>query len=172
MARVGSKDTRPEMRLRKELWRRGLRYRIHYSVAGVKPDMVFLGPMVAVFVDGCFWHGCPIHYAPPRTRKAFWAAKLLTNVERDLRQYQQLVEAGWRVLRFWEHEIELDLNMIAFDVLVANRGEKSGRSSWRVREAETEGEHTVKYTLVSLDGSEVETVIKVRNKALSHRIRR
>ena len=106
MQRIRGKHTKPEQRLRKALWAAGIRgYRLHAKTPAGRPDLVFPGPKVAVFIDGCFWHGCPAHYVRPRSREAFWAAKLRENVERDRRQTLALEEAGWRVLRLWEHDV-------------------------------------------------------------------
>src|SRR5215211_8176900 len=105
MARVKGKNTSPERILRSALWRNGLRYRLDYKVPAGRPDIVFPGPKVAVFVDGCFWHGCPAHYSRPRSQQEFWSEKLAANVERDRRQTLELESRGWRVVRVWEHEI-------------------------------------------------------------------
>jgi DNA mismatch endonuclease (patch repair protein) len=109
MARVRSANTRPEVLLRTALWARGLRYRKHRRVLGFRPDLTFPGPRLALFVDGCFWHGCPLHYVFPRTRRDFWSAKLERNVRRDQEQTRRLMSDGWRVLRFLEHELTYDL---------------------------------------------------------------
>lgn len=101
------RDTKPELALRRELHRRGLRYRVDRPpIAGMRSraDVVFGPSKVAVFVDGCFWHGCPEHATAPRNNADWWRAKLDANVERDLRVGVQLAEAGWEVLRIWEHE--------------------------------------------------------------------
>lgn len=101
------RDTAPEMRVRRLLHARGLRYLVDAApVQGVRrrADLVFRGPRVAVFVDGCFWHGCPKHGMNPRTNTAFWSAKLARNRERDAETDDLLRAAGWVVLRFWEHE--------------------------------------------------------------------
>lgn len=75
---------------------------------------MFTGARLAVFVDGCFWHGCPEHYVRPRSSNAkFWAQKLQDNVSRDARQTLRLEADGWRVLRVWEHELEQDVSKIA-----------------------------------------------------------
>ena len=108
MARVRSRDTRPEMLLRRALWASGRRYRIGVKLPGT-PDLAFIGPRLAVFVDGCFWHGCPDHYTAPTENDSFWRAKLERNVSRDRRVDHELAELGWRVLRFWEHEVTRDL---------------------------------------------------------------
>lgn len=105
MARIRGRDTRPEMVLRRALWQAGLRYRVQMRVLRLAPDLVFPSRAVVVFLDGCFWHGCPEHYVFPRSRRDFWLAKLEANVARDIRQTEALREAGWTVLRFWEHEV-------------------------------------------------------------------
>ncbi len=111
MARIKGRNTSPELALRRALWAAGLRYRLHRKLPGT-PDVAFVGARVAVFMDGCFWHGCPLHYSFPSTRPEFWAAKLRGNVERDSRVDTQLAELGWTTLRFWEHELK------AMDALV------------------------------------------------------
>lgn len=105
MSRVKGGDTKPEVIFRKALWREGLRYRLRYNVFG-RPDIVFPGPKVAVFVDGCFWHGCPKHYRPPKTRTDWWENKISGNKKRDLKVTRQLEAEGWRVLRFWTHDLK------------------------------------------------------------------
>ncbi len=66
--------------------------------------MVFRPAKVAVFIDGCYWHGCPEHYVPPKTNPGYWSDKVARNMARDRDTDQQLIEAGWTILRFWEHE--------------------------------------------------------------------
>ncbi len=110
MSRIRWKNTKPEMRLRSALWSAGLRYRIHAETPVGKPDVVFPRKRVAVFIDGCFWHGCPKHYVRPGSRVDFWAEKLRTNIERDRRQTLKLEALGWSVLRVWEHEIYEELH--------------------------------------------------------------
>src|SRR5688572_18812214 len=109
MARIKGFDTSPEIALRRALWARGLRYRLKIRTPGGRPDVVFPTERLAVFIDGCFWHGCPLHYASPRSRKDFWSAKLAENIDRDWRQSTALQAAGWCVVRLWEHEVVLDL---------------------------------------------------------------
>lgn len=104
MARVGSRNTTPELALRRALWAAGLRYRLHRDLPGT-PDLSFVGARLAVFVDGCFWHGCPQHYSAPATRSEFWANKLRRNVDRDRRVGDELTAMGWTVVRVWEHEV-------------------------------------------------------------------
>jgi DNA mismatch endonuclease (patch repair protein) len=101
-------DTKPELALRRELHRQGLRYRKDYRLdlegARVRPDIAFTARRVAVFVDGCFWHVCPEHGTKPANNTWYWGPKLARNVERDRAADAALVEAGWRVVRIWEHE--------------------------------------------------------------------
>jgi DNA mismatch endonuclease, patch repair protein len=112
MARIRSRDTRPELRFRKALWKAGHRYRVNATTPVGRPDIVFARKKVAVFVDGCQWHGCPAHYVRPRTRADFWSAKLLENFNRDRRQTAELEATGWRVCRFWEHEVFEELPQV------------------------------------------------------------
>lgn len=112
MSRIRSRDTAPELRLRKALWHSGLRYRINFRIGGVRCDIAFPRARLAVFVDGCFWHGCPEHYVRPRTRTQFWGKKLRENVARDRRQTLALEAAGWRVERVWEHEVHVELGSV------------------------------------------------------------
>ena len=107
MSRQRSRDTDPERVLRSRLHRMGLRFRIHRRpVAGVRreADVVFAGARVAVFVDGCFWHRCPDHGTFPKNNGAWWEAKLAANAARDADTDRRLAEAGWQVVRVWEHE--------------------------------------------------------------------
>jgi DNA mismatch endonuclease, patch repair protein len=99
-------DTAPERALRSALHGRGLRYRIHARLDDVacQVDVVFLKARVAVFVDGCFWHRCPHHGVRPRTNSHYWDAKIDRNVARDRQNTRDLENAGWTVVRVWEHE--------------------------------------------------------------------
>ncbi|MCW3490228.1 very short patch repair endonuclease [Dethiobacter alkaliphilus] len=108
MAAIKSKNTKPEITLRKLLFKRGLRYRIHYNLTG-KPDIVFPGKKVAVFIDGCFWHACPVCYREPNSNKEFWRTKINTNIRRDIVVNRKLANLGWVVVRIWEHEIKKDI---------------------------------------------------------------
>ena len=103
------KDTKPELALRSALHGRGFRYRKDYrlDLAGgtrVRPDIVFTARKVAVFVDGCFWHGCPQHGSRPAVNVWYWEPKLRRNTERDRTADAALAAAGWAVVRVWEHE--------------------------------------------------------------------
>jgi len=102
------RDTAPELAIRRLTHATGLRYRVDHaplpSHRRLRADMVFTRTRVAVFIDGCFWHGCPDHHRPARTNAEFWSAKVAGNRERDARTNALLRDAGWTVLRFWEHE--------------------------------------------------------------------
>lgn len=107
MQRQARRDTKPEMALRQELHRLGLRYRVDRAVVpGVRRrvDVVFATARIAVFVDGCFWHRCPEHSTLPKANAEWWAAKLARNVERDRDTDGRLMTAGWVIVRMWEHE--------------------------------------------------------------------
>nr|WP_285545931.1 very short patch repair endonuclease [Streptomyces lavendulae] len=107
MSRQKSRDTGVEVALRKALHAKGARYRIHRKpVKGVRreADIVFGPARVAVFVDGCFWHGCPLHATWPKNNAEFWRAKIEGNRRRDLDTDARLAEAGWLSVRVWEHE--------------------------------------------------------------------
>lgn len=107
LARVRQQDTSAELSLRKELHARGLRYRLQIPLL-TKPrrvaDIVFPRAKVAVFVDGCFWHGCPEHASWPKNNAQFWRQKIETNRARDADTNQRLSASGWRVIRVWAHE--------------------------------------------------------------------
>jgi DNA mismatch endonuclease (patch repair protein) len=108
MRAIRSMDTTPELLLRRNLWSRGLRYRLRQRIAGARPDLVFCYARVAVFVDGCFWHGCPVHYRPPVGNASYWSAKISGNCARDRRNDNALATDGWAVLRLWECEVRAD----------------------------------------------------------------
>lgn len=119
MARIRSCNTSPERILRSALWSSGKRFRLHFRTQYGRPDIVFTRARVAVFVDGCFWHGCPKHYLRPRAASGYWAQKLLSNVRRDRRQTIALEQDGWRVCRVWEHEIFESLGDVVETVAAA-----------------------------------------------------
>lgn len=107
MSRTHGRDTAPELEVRRLLHGRGRRYRVNYRpLSGLRRtvDIAFTRHRLAVLIDGCFWHGCPIHYVEPKTRTDFWRTKIAGNLARDAETDQRLRDAGWIVLRFWEHE--------------------------------------------------------------------
>lgn len=114
MRQVRGKDTAPELALRSALHRLGLRYRLQRKIANVRVDILFVRQRVAVLVDGCFWHGCPIHATYPKTNVSYWRPKLAENKARDRRQAARLRRAGWKVVRVWEHAcVPLDNQVLA-----------------------------------------------------------
>lgn len=107
MSRARRRDTAPEVAVRQEAHRRGLRYRVDGALPGLprrRADMIFSRRRVAVFIDGCFWHSCPVHATVPAANREWWVAKLARNEARDRNTDEHLRARGWRVLRFWEHE--------------------------------------------------------------------
>lgn len=111
MGRVRQHGTALELQLRKALWAAGMRYRFKTAIRlPGRPDIVFPGARVAVFVDGCFWHGCPLHGTTPKTRTDFWVSKITRNRERDQEVDVRLGELGWRVVRLWEHEVKSSID--------------------------------------------------------------
>lgn len=121
MSRIRSRDTKPEVRFRKLLWLCGMRgYRLHSKLPG-RPDLAFSRKKVAIFVDGCFWHGCSecSDGRAPTTNTGYWSAKRATNQERDQRRTRELEAMGWLVLRFWEHEILADAESCVGKVMEA-----------------------------------------------------
>ena len=117
MKAVGKLDTEPELRLRLRLWRDGLRYRKHPRIVNTRPDFAFVGLRIAVFVDGCFWHGCPVHYVAPVNNAVFWREKLRRNQTRDHLVTERLTKAGWRVVRVWECEVNRQLQRVTENIL-------------------------------------------------------
>jgi DNA mismatch endonuclease (patch repair protein) len=127
MERQRRRDTKPEVALRHELWRRGLRYRVDRAaipaLARRRADLVFPGVRVAVFVDGCFWHSCPEHGSMPKANRAWWRSKLQTNRARDDDTDRVLEDHDWCPIRVWEHE---DVRVAADRIEAAVRT-RSGR---------------------------------------------
>lgn len=107
MARTAQRDNPAERALRSELHRRGMRFRIHRKVLeGTRrtADIVFPRQRVAVFLDGCYWHGCPEHLTWPKNNAEWWRAKIEANIARDRDTDERLLDAGWTVVRIWGHE--------------------------------------------------------------------
>jgi DNA mismatch endonuclease (patch repair protein) len=126
MSRVKTRDTGPEIAVRSELHRLGLRFRIDRRPSATlrrRADIVFPSAKVAVFVDGCFWHGCPDHAEWPRANGAWWREKIEGTRRRDLDTDRALASEGWRVVRIWEHE---DPALAARRVAAVVRGAQPG----------------------------------------------
>ncbi|WSI33393.1 very short patch repair endonuclease [Streptomyces sp. NBC_01341] len=128
MQAIRSRDTQPERLIRRLVHAHGLRYRV---AARPLPDLrrtadlVFRPAKVAVFIDGCYWHGCPEHYVAPKTNKGYWSEKVARNMARDRDTDKRLMEAGWMVLRFWEHQ---DSSACALKIVGAVRERRRGLS--------------------------------------------
>ena len=122
-----NRDTIPELRVRSLVHRRGLRYRVSQRpIPAVRrtADLVFRPVRVAVFIDGCYWHGCPQHYKESKTNVDYWRAKIAANCRRDLETDDLLRSEGWLVMRFWEHEPpELVAQAIA-ETVISRRSEE------------------------------------------------
>ncbi|WP_052021614.1 very short patch repair endonuclease [Actinokineospora spheciospongiae] len=124
MSKQRSRDTGTEIALRKELHALGLRYRVHRRpVRAVRreADVVFGPVKVAVFVDGCFWHGCPEHVTWPKNNADFWRSKIETNRSRDRDTDRKLADDGWAVVRVWEHEDPLSAARRVRDLVAERR---------------------------------------------------
>lgn len=119
MKRVGVKNTPIEVMLRREVWKHGLRYRLHPNDIPGRPDFANRRLRLAVFVDGCFWHGCPDCYVAPKTNVPFWAKKIAYNRARRARVKRELKRKGWVVVEAWEHEVNKDVQKVARRVLTA-----------------------------------------------------
>jgi DNA mismatch endonuclease (patch repair protein) len=121
MAKVRQKGTDAEVALRREMYRIGLRYRIDYEVLR-KPrrvaDIAFPRQKIAIFVDGCFWHGCPEHATWPKRNAEFWQQKIEGNRKRDADTSERLRSVGWTVLRFWSHESPIEAARAVARVIV------------------------------------------------------
>lgn len=119
------RDTRPELAVRRRLHAMGLRYRVDFApireVLRLRADIVFTRARVVVFIDGCYWHKCPDHYRPARRNVDFWTTKIEGNCERDALSDAALRDAGWTVLRFWEHEMPDDVASVIAEVVAGQR---------------------------------------------------
>ncbi len=107
MSKIRSVDTAPEIKLRKALWSAGVRYRKQYG--GERVDIAFPSRKLAVFVDGCFWHSCPIHGHMPKSNADYWKRKLEANAMRAQEKDKRLTSQGWKIIHIWEHSIRSGL---------------------------------------------------------------
>lgn len=132
MSAIRSRDTAPELAVRSLLHARGMRYRTNFRpVAGIRrtADIVFTRRKIAVFIDGCYWHGCPDHFLMPKSNLEYWVPKIEGNQRRDAETTAMLTAAGWTVLRFWAHEpAEAIAEAVQVAVTAAVRGAPSRAS--------------------------------------------
>ena len=115
MSKIKTQDTGIEKALRSALWLRGHRFRIQYNIEG-KPDIVFTKQKIAIFCDGCYWHGCPKCRKIPESNKEFWLKKFEINKKRAVKVNKLLKEKGWIILRFWGHEIKQKLEEVVLKI--------------------------------------------------------
>lgn len=117
MSRIQGRNTKPEIKLRRGLWALGLRYALHSRLPG-RPDMTFTRYRTVVFVDGCYWHGCPKHFVKPKTNRSFWLKKIEANRLRDRSVSRALKARGWQVIRIWEHDIRKGVEIRLLERLI------------------------------------------------------
>jgi len=123
MSQIRGRDTKVEMMLRRALWARGLRFRVHYKIKG-HPDVVFPRQHLVVFCDGNFWHGYQWDKLRKRLTNKFWYDKIKRNIQRDRQIDASLKKEGWVVLRIWEHEVRGDTNTVVKRILAALKKNK------------------------------------------------
>ncbi len=127
MSTVRRRDNGPEMAVRRALRARGVGYRVCFRVPSQRRrtiDIAFVRARLAVYIDGCFWHGCPAHGHLPKANREWWTAKMTMNRARDAAVNAQLAELGWTVLRFWEHESPEDVADLILARLAHLRGQR------------------------------------------------
>lgn len=127
MSNIRSADTQPEILVRRCLWNAGMRYRIHVRDLPGRPDIVFSKAKIVVFIDGCFWHRCEQHYHAPRKNSKWWHDKIAANVARDRKIDERLLELGWGVLRFWEHDVRESPESVAELIVLRVRAARPNR---------------------------------------------
>jgi DNA mismatch endonuclease (patch repair protein) len=121
MSKIRSANTKAEVKLRRALWDAGFRYRLHHKDIVGKPDVVFVKRRIAIFVDGDFWHGYNWEEKKKKilSNKAYWIPKIESNIERDKQVNHLLMGKGWKVIRFWEHEIQKNIDECVIRVKAA-----------------------------------------------------
>ncbi len=132
MASIRGTNTRPELKIRRLLWNRGMRYRIHRRDIPGTPDIAIMNKRVAIFIDGCFWHGCPTCYLPPSSHKRFWQQKLARNRQRRTEVVNELRREGWTVISFWEHQTNKDPTMVVNEIERCVRTSPRAKSGHRL----------------------------------------
>ncbi len=120
MSRIRGKNTKPELLVRRRLRALGFTgYRLHHGVCRI--DIAFVRWKTAIFIDGCFWHGCPKHFRMPKTNVGFWKSKIERNRKRDEEADKILTEKGWKVVRIWEHQLGEGLDRLLLGILKRRR---------------------------------------------------
>lgn len=117
MSKVKGKDSQIEIVLRKALWKKGIRYRKNVKKNFGNPDLVLAKYKTVIFVDSCFWHGCPKHYGAPSTKIIFWKKKLEQNKKRDKGVNLHYKKTNWQIIRIWEHEIKRSLKTVVLKII-------------------------------------------------------
>ena len=117
MSAIRSKETKMERMVRKELWSKGIRYRKNVNGLFGHPDIAIKKYKIAVFLDSCFWHCCPLHFKRPSTNTEYWDKKIRKNILRDNEVTEYYLQKGWLVLRFWEHDVKEDPARIAEEII-------------------------------------------------------
>jgi len=121
MSKIKGKNTKIERILFSKLKQHKLKVKLHHEISG-RPDFVIVKDKFAVFVDGCFWHKCPRHFIKPSTRRSFWINKINNNVKRDRKINSTLRRHGWKVSRFWEHDVEKNPDKVVTRILDRMKG--------------------------------------------------
>lgn len=117
MRAIRGKDTKMEIRVRRALWQKGYRFRKNDRTLYGSPDISIKKYKLVVFLDSCFWHGCPVHFKLPKINSDFWEQKIRRNTERDAEVTRHYVEEGWTILRFWEHEVKDNINEVVDNII-------------------------------------------------------
>jgi len=121
MSKVRNKDSKIEIEFRKKLWKEGFRYRKNSTKYFGKPDLVLKKHRTVIFIDSCFWHGCPEHGSMPQTRKVFWQKKIGQNKKRNLHVSKHYNDKDWQVIRIWEHDLKTDMGNFVSNINNKNR---------------------------------------------------
>lgn len=175
MSRIANANTAPERRVLDALSLMDVPFDRHGRAPIGRPDVVLGEHRVAVFIDGCFWHGCPTHYVRPTARESFWAAKLLENTTRDREQTRELESCGWHVVRAWEHEVFVALDAVMARIERALAGEAPHEDdAWRVYRVD-ELDRTTRLErrlLVSLRDPRRESIIEGRRNTAKWKVPR
>lgn len=117
MRAIRGKDTKMEIKVRHALWQKGYRFRKNDRTLYGSPDISIKKYKLVVFLDSCFWHGCPVHFKLPKINSDFWEQKIKRNTERDAEVTRHYVEEGWTILRFWEHEVKDNINEVVDNII-------------------------------------------------------